>query len=415
MSTIMQSANFQIEDINELGDNIRIFDNIGNLNLYSYKECSNEHPEKIKNCRGLIFNKDELIVKNFPYTMEYTEKDHDEIVKNIDLNNCLIYDSYEGSTIKIFYFEDKWYLSTNKKLDAYKSKWASKLSFGSYFKDALLYQFENNDELKKIPFNIETDDIVEVFANSLLDKNKQYVFLLLNNNENRIVCNEPDHPTIYHVGTFTKKDNEFILSMEDNIHIPYPPKHEFKSYVQIYEYVYTCDYTKLQGVIIFNPNNVQYKILNLDYFDLYKSRGNEASINFRYLQVRMDGRSVDMLKYLYPEKIPNFEEYENILYDRAVFIYESYNQRYKRKQHVVIPKEEYLIMDKAHKWHQEDRENNKVNFNIIIDILNKENPSNLNHIIRNVKLERKKLENNKPPHTNVIPQKKKRLLSVKTD
>ncbi|NDG32425.1 hypothetical protein EB118_20415, partial [bacterium] len=64
-------------------------------------------------------------------------------------DKCSFYDSYEGALIRMFYYKNKWYLSTNRKLDAYRSKWASKESFGSYFFKALVNAVESNNELRE--------------------------------------------------------------------------------------------------------------------------------------------------------------------------------------------------------------------------------------------------------------------------
>ena len=46
-------------------------------------------------------------------------------------------------------------------------------------------------------------------------------------------------------------------------------------------------------------------------------------------------------------------------------------------------------MSNAHEWHQKDRDNNKISLDKIIEILNNQNPTILNRIIRRIKLEKK--------------------------
>jgi hypothetical protein len=391
--SIPSEITFNRENIEKyLSNKVRLVNSQDGLDQFCYTSCNKDEPEIVQQCRGVIFNKNQLVSKCFPYTVEYTEDNHDEIVSlNLDLNNCKFYTSHEGCTIKLFYLNDKWYVSTNRKLDCFLSKWASKVSFGDFFSEALTYQFEINERLREnVPFEKGVNDPIEVFTRSVLDKSKQYVFLLLNNSENRIVCDSPDNPTIFHVGTFTNNNEEFTLSMDDDVYIPYPQSHSFTDIKDIYEYVYNINYTKTQGIVIFAPNNKQYKILNIDYKDLYNIRGNEPSINYRYLQVRMDSRKNEMIRFLYPSHIPVFEEYENYLYDTAKFIYKSYVDRFINKQTVTIPKEEYRIMSAAHTWYQTDRENNRISINKVIEIMNDQQPTHLNSIIRRLKLEKKK-------------------------
>jgi hypothetical protein len=194
--------------------------------------------------------------------------------------------------------------------------------------------------------------------------------------------------------------------MEEDIYIPYPREYLFESFENIYEHVFNIDYRKSQGIVIFAPNNRQYKILNLDYRELYNIRGNEPSINYRYLQVRMDPKKNETIRYLYPDNIHSFEEYENNLYNVAKFIYKSYVDRFINKQNVTIPKEEYRIMSAAHSWYQSDRENNRISLDKIICLMNEQTPTLLNSILRRIKLENKK----KLYEDNTEVKKHKRLL-----
>ena len=387
-----------------LSTKVKLISSQDGLDQFCYVSCTKEDSEIVKQCRGIVFDKDKLISKSFPYSMEYTENDNDELVSlNLDLSQCKFYNAHEGCTIKMFYYNNKWYVSTNRKLDCFSSKWASKISFGDFFVEALTYQFEYNKRLQEnVTFEKGIDNPIEVFSNSVLDKTKQYVFLLLNNKENRIVCDSPENPTIFHVGTFINDNGNFVLSMDEDIYIPYPEEHYFKNFGEIYDYIYNLKHNELQGVVIFAPNNVQYKILNIHYKDLYNVRGNEPSINYRYLQLRMNLEKNEMIRFLYPANIPIFEEYENYLYDTAKFIYKSYVDRFINKQLVTIPKEEYRVMSTAHSWYQSDRETNRISLNKIIDILNEQPPTLLNSIIRRIKIENKKKAQDKTEHVRLL-------------
>jgi len=204
------------------------------------------------------------------------------------------------------------------------------------------------------------------------------MFLVLNNDENRIVCDSPERPTLFHVGTFV----EGKLSMNENINIPRPKEHNFENVDDMINYIKNIDIRRMQGVIIFTPNNNQYKILNQEYLELFKARGNEPSIKYRYLQVRMDRRLTDILYYLYPTMINKFEEYENTIYAIAQNIYKSYVERYIKKKWITVPVEEYNIMRKCHTYHEQDRKQNRISLKKVIEILNCQSPSILNKMIR---------------------------------
>ena len=411
----LSDLEFNRVNIESLSTHIRLTDSDeeNKLDLFCYINCNKTDSDFLKNCRGLVFNEDKLILRSFPYTIEYTEENNKEEIKN-DIESifkdCIFFNSYEGCLIRVFYFKNKWYISTNKKLDATRSKWSSKQSYGSFFEDALRYEFKNNEKLKNnVTYKEETDkeNVCDIFCNNVLDKTKQYMFLLLNNQENRIVCLEPSRPTIYHVGTFIEGE----ISFEENIYIPYPEKFNFNNIEEVYSYVNEINCDVLQGIIIFAPNNIQYKILNNTYFKYFNARGNEPSIKFRYLQVRMDRENNRMLRQLYPYMQKDFEEYENYIFEASRTIYNAYVDRFIKKLYVTVPVEEFNTIKEAHKWYLEDKTSHKITYEKIIELLNLQTPTNLNKIIKRLKLNKLSNENEKEK-VEKKPQKK-RLLGPK--
>ena len=139
----------------------------------------------------------------------------------------------------------------------------------------------------------------------------------------------------------------------------------------------------------------------------------KPSIKFRYLQVRMNKKDVDMLYHLYPEFVSSFDEYENILYDIALSIYKSYVDRFIKKQHVIVPKDEYSVIKECHAWHLSNRVENRISVDKIIRVMNNKNPSSLNHMIRRSKLEKSRLESD-PDKSNQSPVCSPIILSTKS-
>ena len=341
-------------------------------------------------------------MKGFPYNVEYTENENQtDINENIVsiFDKCSFYDAYEGSLIRMFYHNDKWYLTTNRKLDAFRSKWASKDSFGSFFKKALESEYEINERLRNAIGEIGDDDIIDKYQSNL-DKTKQYMFLLLNNNENRIVCSVPERPTVLHVGTFVN----FELTTNEDIYLKHPKKLEFNNIDELYKYTNEINYRELQGVIVFAPNNLQYKILNHEYFELYKIRGNEPSIKFRYLQVRLNKKYVDRLHYLYPEYTDVFAEYENYIYEIGRSIMGSYVERFIKKNYVTVPIEEFQVIRECHNWHMQDKITNKINLNKVIEVLNQQPATNINRMIRKRIMEKNNPEKSRQLNENITKQ-----------
>lgn len=393
-----QESEFTRAAIEALGNRVRLTDSDEptGLELFCYVKCGPEDDGLIRECRGVVFHEQDIVMRAFPYTVEYAHTDDKQIETNIQsvFSKCTFYDAHEGALIRMFNFSGKWFTSTHRKLNAFRSKWASKDSFGTAFKRALEVELENNSALRKaIP---EGDEgLLERFQ-STLDPTKQYMFLVRHNADNRIVCAAPEQPKLFHVGTFVEGD----LVMTEDINVPYPTKHTFVSMDGLVDHVKKTDIRDIQGVIVFAPDNKQYKILHQDYQDLFRARGNEPSIKFRYLQVRMTTRMVDMLYHLYPNMVKKFDEYEDTLYDIAKSVYRSYVQRFIKKKWVTAPQEEFAVMRECHKWHEQDRKVNRMSIDKVIDIMNQQTPTNLNKMIRHFHSEKERHQDTQDTVTN---------------
>ena len=373
------------QDIDNMNNKVKLSDTNEDLNLYCYNSCTEEDEPLIKHCRGVVFDhENNLVMNTFPYTMEYEHTREDDIRNYIEsvFNDCSFYDSHEGALLRMFNYNDVWYLSTHRKLNAFRSKWSSPNSFGVLFEQALDTEFEYNKELLKVVPQNDNLSNLERFQ-SILDKNKQYMFLVCNNKDNRIVCLPPSKPTLFHVGTFI--DGELVMT--ENCYIPYPKKHTFSSLEEILDHVSKVDIRNLQGIICFAPNNNQLKINNKEYSTLFNVRGNEPSIKFRYLQVRNDRKTANALYNLYPDSNSTFDEIENIIYEICKNIYSAYVQRYIKKKFITVPKEEFAVMRECHKWHEEDRRLNRINLNKILEVFNTQTSTNVNKMIRRFRLE----------------------------
>lgn len=370
--------------VEALGNRVSMtdIDETSGLELFCYVKCGPEDCSILQQCRGVVFNDKTIVMRAFPYTLEIDNNEIKHIEDNISsvFQDCSFYDSYEGTLIRIFNFSGRWFISTHRKLNAFRSKWSSKESFGTAFKRALESEVENNRNLRDslgVEINHQSESLLESFQN-ILDPNKQYMFLVLNNDENRIVCDCPIRPTLFHVGTFVEGE----LVMNENINIPYPKKHTFTSIDSLVNYVNNIKISEMQGVIVFAPNNKQYKVLHTQYLEFFRARGNEPSIKYRYLQVRMQEQMVNKLYDLYPNMSSKFEEYENALYAIAQNIYNSYIARFIKKKWVTVAGEEFNVIRECHSFHEQDRKQNRISLDKVIEILNKQTPTNLNKMIR---------------------------------
>lgn len=354
------------------------------LDLFCYSKCDKNSSAIVQQYRGLVFHGNDLVVKNFPYNPEYGTNDLEEISSIIQDNfsKCRFCDAYEGTCLRMFYYGDKWYLASNRKLDAYRSRWGSRKSFGEIFQDSLFQLRTQDPEKYSYLPDTNSEELVTAFQ-KCLDKTRQYMFFLTTTNENRIVCKGSDVPFLFHVGTFYNGE----LLLDEDLGIPRPNSHSFQNIDELISHVQNVEPMYTPGIIVFLPGNKQIKVYNEGYRYFSSVRGNEASIKFRYLQVRMDNFLGKDICSLYPEYQAVFDEYENLIYRAAKNIYDAYINRFIKKIYTVVSKDEYQVLKRCHEWHVADRTSNKIHLDKVISIVNSLNPTIVNHMIRHLKLE----------------------------
>ena len=384
------------EAITAQGNKIRLVDSHEDLEVYCYVRCTAEDNEIVRSCRGVVFQDGKNLLQTYPCTREVTEEELDDETRNkFTMSECRAFEAHEGTLLRIFSHGDYWYVSTHRKLDAYRSKWASRQSFGAQFSDAIMHEYSHNDAFKTRLDAVEetTAQEVNVYTTfkdqeisdhvkrffSSLDVQKCYCFLVRNTQENRIVCQAPSRPTMYHVGTFEKESGQFDL--DSCVDVPSPVEHKFESWEELQSFTSDTSEEMTQGVIIFDGVR-HIKVLNARYAYLFSVRGNEPSVKFRYLQIRMDRKLTDDLYSLYPRQTDNFEAYENILYQISKSVYDAYVSRFIKKKYVTLPREQYQVMRACHAWHLEDRRKNRISLRKVIEKLNEQTATNLNKMVR---------------------------------
>jgi hypothetical protein len=372
------------------------------LDLFCYIKCDNNSPLQVKRSRGLVFHGNDLVLKTFPYTDEYSLEDQhsmEQFIKPLfikdNLVQCRFFRSYEGSLIRVFNFNDEWFVSTHRKLDAFKSKWSSITSFGQMFFDGVRKQMIIEEDDKR--------DIKEIFY-SRLDKNKSYMFLVLPIEDNRVVCQVPKEgcTTVYHVGTYENFPSK-VFSLDEKIpDFPKPEEYKFTDFEEFEDEIRKTNIDLYQGIIIFGPNQQLIKVLEPRYFYLFRLRGNEQSIKYRYLQIRSEGDKWKDFGKLYPNFIPDFKDYERCISQIADDIFNAYSKRYIKKENVVVPQEEFQVMRKCNQWYREDPKNNRITPIIVLEVMNYEEPTALNKMIKRLKLEQNKVKKEEPSPEDLL-------------
>lgn len=370
-----------------ISSEIRLTDSCGKLRLYHYVYCDRDSDDSLKNCRGVVRDEEKIVCKTFGYTEEYLVSERSLIESKLhSFPQCKFYDGEEGANLRLYFYGGKWYLSTHRKFNANSSRWGSSKSksFGEMFLDGLEWQVSNSDLGEKVKYE-SRDSLFDAYT-ATLDQNKTYCFLVRNTPENRIVCEGSEHPQIFFVGSF-ERSTHFLIEGNDS-GVPMPEQHQFGNLDELLDYVENLDYKKKTSIIVYMPNQQQFKIINSRYNKYFKVRGNEPSIRFRYLQIRMDRDMVALLYNLYPEEIQNFENYENSLDKVSKVIEAAYVKRYipprdgRPKEFVSLPQPQFLIMQACHNWHVSDRTSNKVSIDKIHEVIDNQSAESLNKLIK---------------------------------
>ena len=202
------ASSIELKEIENNKTKILETDKLDNLVCYHFYECDNNSSEEHKQLRGVIKEKEtnKIICKTFGFTPEIVENDDENIqrfiVPMVEAKATCFY-SYEGSLLRMFNHEDKWYLSTHRKINAFKSKWGFGKSYGDLFAEYLkrfeyFKQFTNEEVIQKFGTCFEKDQV--------------FVFLITSYKENRIVSNKQlESPNVYIVGQFKQVENDCVF------------------------------------------------------------------------------------------------------------------------------------------------------------------------------------------------------------
>ncbi|MFX0064911.1 MAG: hypothetical protein ACFFC7_22270, partial [Candidatus Hermodarchaeota archaeon] len=69
-------------------------------------------------CRGIVINSEGKIV-NLPF-LRFLEFDYADESTKINWQNAIAEEKHDGSLINVFYTNQKWYITTQKRIDAIK-------------------------------------------------------------------------------------------------------------------------------------------------------------------------------------------------------------------------------------------------------------------------------------------------------
>lgn len=397
------------------------FDHALGIGLYhhTHSERVQEEPEILH--RGLVVNKEEEILYEFlPMHQEIVIQDV-SLLEGIpeDVGSFDIFKAVEGCLLRVFHYGGKWLVTTNRRLDAFQSRWSSKYSFG----DLMVYTLQHLFPDKK-------EDVLHYFLNSL-DPTLRYVFMTRFNNDNRIVCRVQDVEVknrLLFIGYYKNAEADQAaetaeavdavdaVSTDDNdsdqrmilaydkmldhevlgklgrqpplVEDPMPSTAE-----DLARYVLEkVDVQKSPGLILFHKTrNIQIKLVNPSYAYLAGLRGNQSNIALRYLELRAardhnpEHEDIQAFMKLYDRSTRMFQNIEEGLAEAARKISFYYTERFVHNRFISVPFPEYSIMKKCHQWYLQDVSNRRVYLRVVLDFLKRESPLFLYRLVHRLR------------------------------
>lgn len=278
---------------------------------YNKKYSKMDEP-LVRECRSIVMDKEyNIVCFSPPKSLEINE--FKGMIKNWK-REVMVQPFLDGTMINCFYYNNKWYTSTRSSVDG-KTNYYSKLSFNTLFKQALIYN------------RIEMED---------MDKRLCYTFIL-NHPDNRIVVAN-NYPIITLVYIYRIRGQGKII---DSIPIG-DFKYEFKlvnilrnftSYEDIENYIKELEFYKKEDIIqgfFFRYKNYHSKIRHPMYNEIKLLRGNKPDLLHSYLNIEKKRKIKKFLQY-YPEYNSQFYNFKNIIDYSISDIYKYYHKAFIKK------------------------------------------------------------------------------------
>lgn len=281
----LESLNIKIKEDND-------------LYIFNYGVEADFSDPIVKECRGIILNKDfEVVCRGFDKFGNYNEY----YVDDIDWDTARVQEKVDGSIIKLYYYDNEWRWATNGMIDANKAMANSLLNHSFYD----LIKKANN--YRDIPFNE-------------LDKDYTYIFELVSP-ENRIVV-EYNEYMLYHLGTRNNKTGQEI---EVNIGIIKPKQYDISDFdtclATVNQFNKDSDNVDKEGFVVVDKDYHRIKVKSEEYMIYHHIIENGNLSKKRCIEIILNNKEL-MDKFKQYEHIFKYYEYKvaELYYNVNAFI-----------------------------------------------------------------------------------------------
>jgi len=276
----------------------------------------------VRECCGIILDANQ-VDKVVCYSLNKTEdievrpESTEYHVNSINLSNwneLRVEELVDGTLVRLYYYDSKWYTSTKKVIDASNSYWHSSKSFHDLF--------------------VESSSNLDY---SKLNKDHCYYFIM-KHPENRIVT-EYKEKSIVHVGT---RNLVTLQELEENIGVPKPRRCNFLNFDELISKAKNLHFY-IPGYMISDKDFNRVKVQGTNYLNIKELKGNVPNMEIRCLQLRKQNQLSDFLIY-YPEYSEKFKHVEVKILKQANSLLQKYiSRRIKKEQVELLPIEREML------------------------------------------------------------------------
>jgi hypothetical protein len=252
--------------------------------------------------------------------------------------------SYDGTQIKVYYYNGLWRLATTRSINAFRSKWIGAKSFGEMFEEA-----------------------VDQYPGFMERLNPQHVYsFVLLHPENKLVV-KYDRPQLIHVLTRDSSDQWREIDVDIGVNKPECVRYETEEALirDIRERwngpsvgIESGEKVNIsyEGVILVDSEGNRMKILYEKYQKLNNLRGNMRKIDYRLMEMRNNPGERMEFVYHY-DLFSEFNDYED-RYNRMVkAVHQNYCRRYIRHEVQALTELPAYMRTIVYRIHQNYREN----------------------------------------------------------
>lgn len=355
-------SQFDYSVVSEL-ENCHCVDRKDNLELWHFDGSvptgENAH------VRGLVYdmNTHELVARSQAFIPEIDPRD---LPEDVEATLC-----EEGTVIRLFYYNDKWYCSTHHRIDAFSSYWGSNKSWGRIFGECVAFALGLEVAVMQA-IKVLTDNLPTDYTHS---------FVVANHKESHIVC-KTNTPKLLYVGSFSQEQDTML-----DINIP-SSEYTQMSRVDLRMNLNSLDVKQNPGYLV-KVDGKQYKCLSDRYKLISDIRGTAPSIGLRYIEL-LCGDKNKLFQFMAYYRADNKRVFDDIDYqitDVARQIFRMYKKRYMEKMYVSFPSTWYseINLTRAlHQWHLSDRSANRVTVDRVKQEMFKMNPRDINSLLSHI-------------------------------